>query len=206
MEEEAAASIRLREVIPQSAIYINGLSDIRVIPATRGQTIGKLLIAAISSKRVESSHIAMRLLKNDKWVADAVMLAKAVKAGLPDMVYVLLSAGADASVIDLDIVPKIKKRQCKNKECNSSNCNIALVEMLYRAGGIPTSTTLSLCQLGTSNFEKTMRESEDSSIALAMGMHERLGEGSLLKGLDPELICMIMQQVEVRRFERVSAF
>jgi hypothetical protein len=206
MEEEKAAELRMNATTPLYTANVFTYPLIKLLPATRGMTVCALLHAAIKAKRTHSARVCAVLLATEKWVADAGMLATAAQTGRADIVAVLLEAGADASAVRFDTVPKNLKRQCRNKACTAENCNITVLELLVRAGGRPGLTAPVMCALGETNLATSVREGEMRSLALGMGLHERLGAASSLRVLDDELLNLINAAAATSGFARASLF
>ena len=195
MEEEAASSQRIKEQIFLHAVSTTNYPGM-ALEATRGQAIRALLRPVIMNHRKESPAVAQLLLKNDKWVASSQMVSAAAKTGRTDIVAVLLDAGAGASLVKFDMIIKQgpnTQPSCKNLTCSALNCNIAMIEMLVRAGGDPTIAPPTMCNIGDANLAKVISEDEMRFIALGMALHDRLGLSSSMRVLDTnimQIICM----------------
>jgi hypothetical protein len=218
MEEEAASSQRIKEQIFLHAVSTTNYPGM-ALEATRGQAIRALLRPVIMNHRKESPAVAQLLLKNDKWVASSQMVSAAAKTGRTDIVAVLLDAGAGASLVEFNMIikqgpntrhtlwqrcaptnllvlrthNKPSHPSCKNLTCSALNCNIAMIEMLVRAGGDPTIAPPIMCNVGDANLAKVISEDEMRFIALGMALHHRLGLSSSMRVLDTnimQIICM----------------
>ena len=205
MEEEVALSQRIKEQIFMHAISTTNHPT--TLEATRGQAIRELLKPVIMSHCEESPVVAQLLLKNDKWVASSQMVSAAANTGRTDIVAVLLDAGAGASLVKFDMIIKQgpnMQPSCKNLTCSALNCNIAMIEMLVRAGGDPAIAPPTMCEVGYANLAKVVCEDEMRSIALAMAFHDRLGLSSSMRVLDDNIMQIIYPMAATRGFTRPS--
>ena len=93
------------------------------------------------------------------------------------------------------------KNRCYHGNCSEINCDIETVDLLLKNGAVwaqPTRTgrTAHMCP---AQFQELTDRALDRYIhprlAVAMSLHPRLGERSVMRWLDPDLLGNILDQV-----------